>query len=166
MTTHPPGVPEVPIWSRFSADPRLRPDVRASDADRELALDVVNTGYGEGRLDAAEYDHRLQVVLQARWLGDLAPMVADLIATSTASAARRQSAVPVRKVRDRAIRTWLALAVLFNVIWVATWLFSGNAPYYYWPIWPMIGTAIPAMIPFFIPDGGHRREPPSSQLPR
>ena len=28
----------------------------------------------------------------------------------------------------------------------ANWLFSGDAPYYYWPIWPMIGTAVPAII--------------------
>ena len=55
-------------------------------------------------------------------------------------------AVKARKVQDGALRSWLGLAALFNVIWLSTWLFAGVTPYYYWPIWPMIGTAIPALI--------------------
>jgi hypothetical protein len=52
------------------------------------------------------------------------------------------------------------MAVLFNVIWAATWVLSANAPYYYWPIWPMIGTAIPVVIAWISGNG------PSSDGPR
>ncbi len=112
-----------------------------------MALSVINDAYGEGRLNAVEYDQRLHAALQARTLGDLTPLVSDVVTTVSDPQPSR-----VRRVRDTTLRAWLGLALLFNVIWLATWVFSGIGPYYYWPIWPMIGTAIPALIPFFFPD--------------
>ena len=41
----------------------------------------------------------------------------------------------------RSIVSWLGLALLFNVIW----LYSSGLDSYYWPIWPMLGTAIPVI---------------------
>ena len=41
----------------------------------------------------------------------------------------------------RAIVGWLALALLFNVIW----LFSSGPGSYYWPVWPMLGTGMPVI---------------------
>ena len=52
-------------------------------------------------------------------------------------------------------------SVLFNLIWLATWVLSASGPYYYWPIWPMIGTAIPVIIAWVGGNGsgpGRRRE--------
>lgn len=153
MSTPPTPLPEKPFWSRFTADPRQRPDLRASDADREAALDAVNQGYSDGRLGADEYDERMQAALQVRTLGEIVPLVADIVVTQSVPLPSR-----VRQARSGVLRGWLGFALMFNVIWLATWVFSGIGPYYYWPIWPMLGTAIPALVPFFFPD--RPRQPP------
>ena len=75
-------------------------------------------------------------------IADLAPLVADVVVSTAPSGPtpRRQ------RIRSAALRSWIGMAVLFNVIWAATWVLSANAPYYYWPIWPMIGVGIPLLI--------------------
>lgn len=128
--------------------------MRASDADRDVAVQVINDAYGEGRLDATEHDGRLQHALAAKKLGDLVPLLNDVVAASPAPPAP----TGVQRARSTTLRAWVGLAILFNVIWLATWVFAGIGPYYYWPIWPMIGTAIPALIPYFVPDHAAQRD--------
>ncbi|PZT70490.1 hypothetical protein DN402_14585 [Streptomyces sp. SW4] len=50
----------------------------ASHADRERAVDVLRAGYGEGRLDHAEFEKRVARAYGARTVGELALVVADL----------------------------------------------------------------------------------------
>lgn len=151
------------VWSRFTADPRKQPSLRASDADRDVAADALNAAFGDGRLDALEHSDRLERALAARQLGQLVPLLVDI----TASGRRRASAPAARTIRSGAIRAWIGLAVLFNVIWVSTWLFALEAPYYYWPIWPMIGTAIPALIAYLAANNrGHGPDADRRQLGR
>ncbi len=50
----------------------------ASTADRERAVDVLKAGFVEGRLTKDEYDTRTHHALNARTLGDLAVITADL----------------------------------------------------------------------------------------
>jgi uncharacterized membrane protein len=52
--------------------------LRASTADRERAADVLKAGYAEGRLSKDEYDGRTNRAFDARTLGDLAMVTADL----------------------------------------------------------------------------------------
>ena len=135
--------PADDAWSRFTANPRVQPAVRASDADREVAAQALNAAFAEGRLDRVEHTDRLTVALGAKQLGELVPLLDDITIST-----RPRPATPAdraHKVQQGAIRSWLALATLFNVIW-AERLFWGGASSYYWPIWPMIGTAIPALI--------------------
>lgn len=132
-----------PVWTRFSADPRVHGDVRASDADRDVAAEAINAAFSDGRLDSIEHSERLSGVLASKRLGELVPLLSDIVVATRVAPA---PAVKARKVQDGALRSWLGLAALFNVIWLSTWLFAGVTPYYYWPIWPMIGTAIPALI--------------------
>lgn len=136
--------PSDDVWARFSADPRTQPAVRASDADRDIAAEAINAAFSDGRLDSLEHSERLGAVLAAKRLGELPPVLADIVLSSKPRPPA--PAAKMRRVQDGAIRTWVGLAILFNVIWVATWLFAGRMPYYYWPIWPMIGTAIPVLI--------------------
>jgi hypothetical protein len=54
------------------------------------------------------------------------------------------------------------LSILFNVIW----LFTHGPGHYYWPIWPMLGTAVPLIGLVFARFGPEprplrRHEPPS-----
>lgn len=50
----------------------------ASAADRERAVDVLRAGFGEGRLQQDEFERRVARAYQARTLGDLQLLVADL----------------------------------------------------------------------------------------
>jgi hypothetical protein len=52
--------------------------LRASTADREHAIDVLKTGFAEGRLTKDEYDARAGRAFAARTVGDLAVLTADL----------------------------------------------------------------------------------------
>jgi Domain of unknown function (DUF1707)/Domain of unknown function (DUF4190) len=52
--------------------------VRAANADRERAIDVLKAGFAEGRLTKAEYDDRAARVYASRTYGELGPLIADL----------------------------------------------------------------------------------------
>jgi hypothetical protein len=60
--------------------PRPAPrDLRASDADRERVVAVLNAALSDGRLTAQEHDERVDAALRARTLGDLAGLTTDLV---------------------------------------------------------------------------------------
>jgi Domain of unknown function (DUF4190)/DUF1707 SHOCT-like domain len=52
--------------------------LRASDADRDRACEVLKTGFAEGRLAKDEYDALLEQVYSARTLGELARATGQL----------------------------------------------------------------------------------------
>jgi hypothetical protein len=52
--------------------------LRASHADRDLAVDILRVAAGDGRLTLAELDERLEAALTARTLSELAVLTADL----------------------------------------------------------------------------------------
>nr|WP_055504536.1 DUF1707 domain-containing protein [Nonomuraea pusilla] len=56
------------------------PALRASDADRDLAIELLRAAVGDGRLDPVEFDERLDGALAARTVDALAPLIADLVA--------------------------------------------------------------------------------------
>lgn len=57
-----------------AADPHLR----VSDADRAEAAERLSKHYGEGRLDQAEFDARLEKAMSAKTRGDLSGLLDDL----------------------------------------------------------------------------------------
>jgi hypothetical protein len=54
------------------------PYLRASDADREAAVDRLRRASVEGRLDADELEDRLSDAYRARWTSDLDRLTADV----------------------------------------------------------------------------------------
>jgi hypothetical protein len=62
------------------ADPPRPPALRASDADRDRAIELLRAAVADGRLDPVEFDERLDAALAARTIDALAPLTADLIA--------------------------------------------------------------------------------------
>jgi len=64
--------------STAPASDLARPDLRASDADRDRAAAVLGGAMATGRLTSAEYAERLDAVYTAKTLGDLAPLTRDL----------------------------------------------------------------------------------------
>lgn len=79
--------------------PIHRGGLRASDADRRLVEEVLNTAFVDGRLTKDELDERLGLVWQAKTFDDLAPMTADLVpgapVAQYATAAVRQGDGPL-----------------------------------------------------------------------
>jgi hypothetical protein len=54
------------------------PPMRASDADRDRTAALLREHHAAGRLDAAEFNERLDRVFAAKTLGDLDEVTADL----------------------------------------------------------------------------------------
>lgn len=69
------------------------PDLRASDADREHAAEVLRGAAGAGRLTVDELDERLDAAFAARTRGELEALVADVVVPGEASSA---ALLPVR----------------------------------------------------------------------
>ncbi|WP_370255743.1 DUF1707 domain-containing protein [Streptomyces sp. V4I8] len=58
--------------------------LRASDADRDRAVDVLNAAAADGRLTMEELDERVTSALSARTVGDLAGLTVDLPVAASA----------------------------------------------------------------------------------
>lgn len=141
-------------YPQFSADPRnpANGQLRANDADRDVLAQALAEAYAAGQLDDAEYAERLEQGMRVKLIGDIAPVISDLVvadakpAPPPAPAKNRSKAVKGwQTARAITVRSWVGLAVLFNLIWLFTTLGAGHA-IYYWPMWPMLGTFIPVMI--------------------
>jgi len=59
-------------------DPVIGAGLRASDADRDVAADILCAAVADGRLTLAELDQRLEEVLSARTLRELARRISDV----------------------------------------------------------------------------------------
>jgi hypothetical protein len=60
------------------------PELRASHADRDRAVDVLRLAAGDGRLSVDELEMRLEAALSARTMGELASLTSDLPAAAQA----------------------------------------------------------------------------------
>ena len=109
--------------------------MRAGDADRDTTISLLREAFAEGRLSQDEFDDRLDRAHAARTYADLAQLTLDLPASaSNVAKVERNEVVKDRKELRSAWASWLGVGVLVNIIWFATWMGSGPAPYY-WPIW-------------------------------
>ena len=102
------------LWSSFDHDPRLPANapLRAADRDRDLIRAALATAYAEGRLDRDEFDERSEQVTSARTLGELPPIVADLVPDRAIELRSRSSLVGAsqQELRRRAELHWRAAA--------------------------------------------------------
>jgi hypothetical protein len=113
--------------------------MRASDADRDATIATLREAFAEGRLSQDEFDERLGRAHSARTYADLSHLTEDLpgaVAVPSPTPVVEQSSDLAKERRDlrSAWASWLGVGVLVNIIWFATWMGSGPAPYY-WPIW-------------------------------
>lgn len=142
------------VWSSFRLDPR-RPEhatLRASDADREVVSGVLADAYADGRLSAQEHDERETANQSAKTLGELPPLMADLVSPSGPASApvRRESGSLRREATRRYLGSiWEAGAGCATpfLICAAIWLFTGGG--YFWPVWvlfPVVLTVIPMVL--------------------
>ena len=122
-------------------DPRLR----ASDADRERTAQLLREHHAVGRLTAEEFEGRLEQVFQARTLGELDALLADLPAIDLyqlpsagirprrgGSGPRGPGLVPAYDGRPTPARdvpwiAWTSATALAVVLWVVIAIAAGGA---------------------------------------
>lgn len=97
-------------WGAFAHDPRdpAHAGLRASDADRITAQQLLGEAYAEGRLTLEEHDEREQQAGSARLLGDLVPLLSDLVPRLAPPPARGAELVRATpdELRARAVQEW------------------------------------------------------------
>ena len=134
-------MPGGTIWDRFSIDPRPAENarLRASDRDRDVVNDLLGTAYAEGRLTPEELDERSDRTAQSRTLGDLPPIIDDLVAMTPAVTApgghRAEAERRYRQQRTNAFWGFLTPTLICWAIWGAT-MFGG----FPWPIFVTIAS--------------------------
>lgn len=138
------------VWQSFRLDPRdtQHAALRASDADRSLVSSLLAEAYADGRLTAEEYDERESANLAARTLGELPPLLSDLV-TPTGQAPSVVVARTHAELRRAATREQLHEIVSVAVgsssiffVCLVVWLFTGADVHSFWPVWTLIPTVL------------------------
>ncbi len=128
-----------------------RPDMRASDADRQAVVERLRGALDEGRLKMDEYLERMELAYEAVTYGDLVPLYQDLpearpVAKQQEPAPPAQAPAPQADVARRggfaglptALKVvwtvWLTVVSINVVVWV---LVSATTAHlvYPWPLW-------------------------------
>ncbi|MDQ4054584.1 MAG: DUF1707 domain-containing protein [Actinomycetota bacterium] len=138
------------VWSSFDHDPRTADNagLRASDADRDVIRHVLATAYADGRLDRQEFDERSDAVASARTLGELPPVIADLVperavvrrssgslVDASPDELRKRAELAWESERRNAIVGFVGASLVCWAIWIATSFGDeGFEPYFPWPL--------------------------------
>jgi hypothetical protein len=121
----------------------LADSIRAADADREAAADLLRKNHVEGRLTSDEFERRVEQCMSATTLGELRALVADLPGerrTLTRPAGWR----PRGPFGLRLVPMLFVLALLFSAVGRhAAW--HGGGPRYGFP-WLLVLVAVASMI--------------------
>lgn len=125
------GPPWGPAGRRRAA---ASPYLRVSDAERADVADRLSKHYGDGRLDQAEFDERLERAMHAKTQGDLSGLLDDLPPVPAEG-----EAAPPRS------RHFLArfLVLVFIVAAGSTALWQQAVHPFYFPVpWLLIGLLV------------------------
>jgi uncharacterized protein DUF1707 len=130
------------FWSSFTHDPRDAQfhSMRASDRDRTIVEQALTEAYADGRLDRDEFDERSDRALRSRTLGELSPVVSDLVSATPAAPADLHQRAVEKYVTERreAVFGFLFATIVCTVIWLLT-TGVGSFP---WPAFVALGTGI------------------------
>jgi len=150
------SLPDAAVWARFSLDPRqpASADMRASDVDRDVAVQVLASAYADGRLTREEYDERAEAATRARTLGVLPPLLADLVPAAPPSRTDELARLGPTELQARAERRYeaqrrraVARMLVPSLICVAIWIIGGFGPDgwdmpFPWPLFVILGTGL------------------------
>src|SRR4051794_3400957 len=145
------------FWSSFTHDPRDPENaaLRASDADREIVHRLLADAYADGRLDGTELDTRTELTTGARILGELPPVVRDLVTSrpppppSLWPPSRSLASATPEELRVRAVEAYRSdrrealLGMLVpSIICVVIWLVTSGPHGFPWPAFVVAGTGL------------------------
>jgi hypothetical protein len=110
--------------------------MRASEAEREAAVEGLRRHAAVGRLDVDELEQRVEAAFSARTQEELAELSADL------------PAIPVSDFGEH-LRVFLAVQLLLVTIWALT------GADYFWPVWPFVGWGFAVLVHGLCDSGKH-----------
>lgn len=135
-------------WQRFGHDPRdpAHQHLRASDRDRDVVTELLSEAFADGRLDREELDERQDRLRASRTLGDLTPLVADLVSDAVpavpvgGTVEGRFRADAEAAYRQRVVGAMTSFLIPTLICW-AVWLSTtpGGFP---WPLFVTLGTLV------------------------
>ncbi|MGH3260166.1 MAG: DUF1707 SHOCT-like domain-containing protein [Streptosporangiaceae bacterium] len=122
--------------------------IRASDADRDRAAALLREHHAAGRLTAEEFHDRMEQALEAKTLGELDELLADLPAIDLyrlphesmrrSPPSGRQSLVPNDPTRFTAgtvaMGAWAAVTSALVAVWAVTAVLGGT----WFPWWALV----------------------------
>jgi len=125
--------------------------MRIGDAERNQMSELLSKHYSDGRLDAAEFQERLDRAMSAKTRADLSGLLADLPNLQTQEQA---AAVPPPRRRPRVLRTIIFVALAF---WVLS--FVAASSHLLWFGWIHVPWLLIALVVMFLwsRDRRHRR---------
>jgi hypothetical protein len=121
---HHPHTVRVAREADLQDDLRRRPDLRASDAEREEVVTRLRAHGAAGRLDVAELEDRVGAAYASATRGELAWLLEDLPPLP-----RQARQPPPARAATGELGAFLVVAVLL----VAVWALTGAG--YFWPVW-------------------------------
>jgi len=148
---------DADAWSAFPHDPRdpAHRRLRASDADRITATHLLGEAYAEGRLDLAGHDERSQLAREAAFLGELVPLLDDLVPVLPASASssvaltsaaradlQRRAVAEWESQRRAAVMGFIAPTLITWAVFLGIVLTASDAWHFPWPLVVMAVTAV------------------------
>ncbi len=130
-------------WVAFQHDPRdpaVAP-LRASDADRNVVHSVLVDAFADGRLDREEYDERTAAAMRARTLGELPPLISDLVPDRPLLPGKVPLSVATKSdLQQRGLEKWrhdrreafMGLVGSALITWTIWFIFTRDV--FYWPL--------------------------------
>ncbi len=109
-----PSSPPPPPWLLATRRRNSYSGMRISDAERAEVADLLSRHYGDGRLDQAEFNQRLDQAMRAKTYADLGGLFADL--PRTEEEAMEGPKFQSRRRHDRSHLGTLLLTVVIVII--------------------------------------------------
>jgi len=133
--------------------------LRASDEQRESAVQAIREHFAAGRLTDEELSERVQAAYSARTEADLHSLTADLPRLPATPAQRKAELARRRRQLQRRLLQETGGGIALFVVCTAIWLVDGGNGQF-WPIW----VALVALIPLL--RNGWRLYGPAPELDR
>lgn len=134
---------------RFAFSRLGRPrKLRATDADRDAYGNIVSKAFSEGQLDATAFEYRSSKVLNAKTVGELDDLVADLVTPETADflvTAPGPVAVASVKRQLKIVGAVTLAAIVASGLIAAGTISAGTESTSIQPVFPGIDIEIPAL---------------------
>jgi Domain of unknown function (DUF1707) len=138
------------------------PRVRASDTDRERTASLLREHHAQGRLTPEEFNERLDKVFEAKTIGDLDALLADLPGIDLyrlpaagirpappgarrsrgGSALEQRGEGPIIRRSGAAWAAWAAISTALFVAWLSLGLISGGTAWIPWFLLVVIPWAV------------------------